>query len=306
MKQPIAGFLFGLTAAFMWSSLPIFVQQVVQVMDIQTSVWYRFALAAVGLFILLCLSGKPFKFTRLGGKDTLLILLGIGGLSVNFFLYNLALKYIPPTTSQVLSPLSSFIMLIVGVFLFKEKMGMHQRIGLGFLVLGLLLFFNERVDDFLQLNLYSKGVIFIVLSSFIWVVYAIAQKLLLARLNSQQILLMIYIGCALVFLPFADVPQIVELNTFQRICLILSGVNTIIAYGCYAEALNRWDIAKVSAILTQIPVFTLIFSHLAVAISPQRFAAVELNWISYCGALCVVLGALLSALGHKLKLVRLL
>ncbi|PJG82972.1 DMT family transporter [Caviibacterium pharyngocola] len=298
-QQPLIGFLLGLTAAFMWSSLPIFVQQVVKVMDVETSVWYRFALAAVGLLILLGIGGKIPRLHKFSRRDVLLLTLGIAGLAVNFFLYNLALKYIPPTTSQVLSPLSSFIMLIVGVLLFKEKMGLHQKIGLAVLSFGLILFFNERFDDFLQLNVYSKGVILMVSSSFVWVIYAISQKLLLAKFSSQQILLMIYIGCALVFTPIADIPQISALDGFQLVCLLLSGVNTIIAYGCYAEALNRWDISKVSAILTQIPVFTLIFSHLAVMISPTYFSPVELNWISYCGAIFVVSGALFSALGHK-------
>ncbi|SEQ72230.1 DMT family transporter [Basfia succiniciproducens] len=303
-QQPLLGFLFGLIAACMWSSLPLFVQQVVKVMDIQTSVWYRFVLSAIGVLLLLCFSGKFFTFKRISPKNTLLLLLAIAGLSVNFYLYNLALKYIPPTTSQVLSPLSSFMMLFAGVLIFKEKMARHQKIGLAVLSLGLILFFNERLDDFLQLNTYFKGVVMVIASSFVWVIYAIVQKVLLSHLSSQQILLMIYIGCTLVFFPNADIKQIYQLDGFQLVCLVFSGVNTIIAYGCYAEALDRWEVSKVSAILTQIPIFTLLFSHLAVMIAPNYFVAVELNWISYLGAFCVVSGAMLSALGHKLKMLK--
>ncbi|TCP96931.1 EamA domain-containing membrane protein RarD [Cricetibacter osteomyelitidis] len=299
-QQAVLGFTFSLIAAFMWSTLPLFVQQVVKVMDIQTSVWYRFAFSALGLLFLLAISRNFPRLKPINGKNTLLLLLAIAGLSINFFLYNLALKYIPPTTSQVLSPLSSFIMLFTGVLLFKEKIALHQKMGLIILTLGLVLFFNERFDDFLQLNLYFKGVLITIASSFIWVIYAIAQKLLLGQLNSQQILLIIYIGCSVVFLPSADISQIQGLNRFQLVCLIFSGVNTIMAYGCYAEALKRWDVAKVSTILTQIPVFTLIFSHLATALFPYYFANVALNWVSYLGAIVVVLGAMVSSIGHKL------
>ncbi|PVX39917.1 EamA domain-containing membrane protein RarD [Pasteurella langaaensis DSM 22999] len=303
-QQPVLGFLFGLIAACMWSSLPLFVQQVVKVMDIQTSVWYRFALSMLCVFLLICFSGKLSGLKRISLKNLFLILVATAGLSVNFYLYNLALKYIPPTTTQVLSPLSSFMMLFAGVLIFKEKIALHQKIGLAVLSIGLILFFNERLDDFLQLNIYFKGVVITVASSFVWVIYAIMQKALLAHFSSQQILLMIYIGCTIVFFPNADIHQVSQLDHFQLICLLFSGVNTVIAYGCYAEALNRWEVSKVSAILTQIPIFTLVFAHIATMIAPNYFVAVELNWISYCGAVLVVSGAMLSALGHKLKMLK--
>ena len=55
--------------------------------------------------------------------------------------------------------LSSFGMLICGVLIFKEKLGLHQKIGLFLLLIGLGLFFNDRFDAFAGLNQYSTGVI---------------------------------------------------------------------------------------------------------------------------------------------------
>lgn len=300
-QQPLVGGILALVATGMWSSLPLFVQQVVKSMDAVTAVWYRFAIAGVLLFLFLSMSGKLPKISALNGRSVMLVVLGTAGLALNFWLYNLALKYIPPTTSQVLSPLSSFVLLIIGVLFFKEKMGWHQKVGLFLLITGLLLFFNQRFDDFRHLNQYSLGVIFMITSTLVWIIYALAQKLLLDRLTPQQILLLIYIGSAVILFPISEVKDATKLDHFQLICLILTGLNTIIAYGCYAEALSRWDISKVSAVLTQIPVFTLLFSHLAFALSPTYFSVVELNWISYFGAFFVVMGALFSALGHKLK-----
>ena len=300
-QQPLVGGILALVATGMWSSLPLFVQQVVKSMDAVTAVWYRFAIAGVLLFLFLFISGKLPKISALNGRSVMFVVLGTAGLASNFWLYNLALKYIPPTTSQVLSPLSSFVLLIIGVLFFKEKMGWHQKVGLFLLITGLLLFFNQRFDDFRHLNQYSLGVIFMITSTLVWIIYALAQKLLLDRLTPQQILLLIYIGSAVILFPISEVKDATKLDHFQLICLILTGLNTIIAYGCYAEALSRWDISKVSAVLTQIPVFTLLFSHLAFALSPTYFSVVELNWISYFGAFFVVMGALFSALGHKMK-----
>jgi len=303
-QHAFSGFLFALLAAAMWGALPIGLQQVLKVMDPQTIVWYRFAVAGFGLLLILAYKKTLPDLSRLHRRYVLLILLGIFGLSVNFVLFNIALQYIPPTTSQVLSPLSSFVMLLVGVFVFKEKMGMHQKIGLVVLIIGLILFFNDHFADFMQFNLYFKGVLIAFIASTIWVAYGIAQKILLLKFSSQQILLLIYLGCALIFLPFSSPKQLFELNGLQLGCLLFCCANTLIAYGSYAEALNRWEVSKVSAMMTQISIFTIIFSEVLAHIAPAIFSDQQLNSLSYFGAVLVVSGSLLSAIGHKLPIGR--
>lgn len=297
--QPIVGFFLAFLAAAMWGALPIALQQVLLVMDAQTAVWYRFSVAALGVCVLLSLTKTLPKLTALHRRYWWWILLGIVGLSLNFFLYNVALNYIPATTSQILSPLSSFVMLFAGVIVFKEKIAKHQKIGLVILVVGLLLFFNHRLADFLQFNKYMKGVGIALIAGVIWGAYGISQKMLLRKFSSQQVLLIIYFGCALIFTPFATISQIFVLDTFQLAALFFCCVNTLVAYGAYAEALNRWDVSKVSAMMTQIPVFTILFSKILTGLDPQRFTLEALNPLSYFGAALVVSGALFSAIGHK-------
>ncbi|MGC6247532.1 DMT family transporter [Bisgaard Taxon 45] len=299
-QQPLLGFLFAFTAACMWGSLPIALQQVLNVMDAQTVVWFRFAVAAIGLFFILNVTKKLPNWTVLRLRHWLLILLGIVGLSANFLLYNVALHYIPPTTSQIFSPLTSFGMLLAGVLLFKETFALHQKMGLGLLILGLILFFNQRAEDFLQFSTYVKGIVICISASLVWVTYGIAQKLMSHRLTAQQVLLPIYIGCTILFTPTATFSQVTHLNVLQIGCLIYCCLNTLIAYGAYAEALNHWDVTKVSAIVTQIPILTLIFSEVLVFIVPDYVMGDDLNWISYIGALLVVSGALFSATGHRI------
>ena len=108
-QQPLVGGILALVATGMWSSLPLFVQQVVKSMDAVTAVWYRFAIAGVLLFLFLFMSGKLPKISALNGRSVMLVVLGTAGLASNFWLYNLSINYIPPTTSQVLSPISSFV-----------------------------------------------------------------------------------------------------------------------------------------------------------------------------------------------------
>ena len=298
--QPVLGFFLALTASIMWSALPIALQPLMTIMDAQTIVWFRFVTAMVGIFFILLLSGKLPKLADFTAHYRGLILLGIAGLAGNFFLFNLSLNYIPATVSQVLSPLSSFLMLLSGIVLFKERMGIHQKIGLVLLLIGLPLFFNDRFGDFSQMNSFAIGVLLGCSASLIWIGYGLAQKFLLAKFNSQQILLVIYFGCSLVFTPFANVEQTSGLSSFTLGCLIFCCLNTLVAYGCYAEALNRWEVSKVSMLMPQIPIVTLVFSHIAHYVAPEYFAETNLNLVSYIGAVIVVAGAFSAAAGHKL------
>ena len=298
-QQPVLGFLFALITAMAWGSLPVALKQVLSSMSVQTIVWYRFVTASLVLFILLGYKNKLPHIAKLGYYGWLVVV-GVIGLAGNFFLFNSSLNYIEPSVAQIFIHVSSFGMLICGIFVFKEKLGMHQKIGLVLLLIGLGLFFNDRLDIFTRLNAYSIGVLISISASLVWVAYGMAQKLMLRKFSSQQILLMIYLGCALVFTPFAEFSQVENLTPFALGCFIYCCLNTLFGYGAYAEALNRWDVSKVSVVITLVPLFTILFAHIAHYIDPTDFTAPELNTISYIGAFIVVCGAILSAIGHKL------
>lgn len=299
-QQPLAGFLFSLMAVIMWGTLPIALQPVLKEMNAQTIVWFRFIVAMFGVGFMLFFAKKLPKSTALSRKDLGLLLLGIVGLSGNFFLFNVALGYIPATASQVLSPLSSFAMILLGAFLFKEQIRLNQKLGFIIVVIGLLFFFHNRFADFSQMNDYAFGILCGMTASLIWIGYGLSQRLLLERFNSMQILFMIYIGCSIVFTPLADFSQTASLSTFASICLVYCCLNTIIAYGTYAEALNRWDVSKVSIMMPLIPIFTMIFSEMAYFWKPESFTPPDLSFLTVLGACLVVFGALFSAVGHKL------
>ena len=76
---------------------------------------------------------------------------------------------------------------ICGLFVFKEKLGLHQKIGLVLLLVGLVLFFNDRLDGFQGESRYLTGVLLSLAGSLIWVAYGMAQKLMLRRFSSPQI-----------------------------------------------------------------------------------------------------------------------
>lgn len=304
MKQtsrPLSGFLLALTTAICWGTVPLALKPLVRYMDISTIVWYRFAVAAVGLFLLLAFLGKlPHFKLLLSPRFRWLTLIGVFALAGNFLLFNTSLKYLPPSVTQVIAQVSPFLMMIASAVFLKEVIGITQKIGALLLVVGLLLFFNERLAElFTSLTTYTIGVLFSLSAALVWVGYGLAQKLMLRRFNSQQILLIFYAGSALLFTPLTDVASVERLPLLELFLLAFCCLNTIVAYGAYAESINRWNVSKVSAIITLTPLFTILFSEIAHQLAPQSFDLPDLNLLSYLGAMIVVSGALCSAIGHK-------
>jgi drug/metabolite transporter (DMT)-like permease len=296
------GISFALVTAIMWGIVPIAMKQVLTDMQPNTLVWYRFSISAVGLGIILGLRHqlpnlRVFRRKRWIG----ILLIALIGLSSNFILFSSALRYLTPTVSQVIGQLSPVGLMFASVLVLKENMRPTQIIGAVILVIGLLLFFNSNlIEIFTKMSDFTKGIIMGVCASLIWVFYAVAQKVLLRRLGSQQILLMLYVLCSIVVLPFATLSEIYNLSSWQLGCLLFCGLNTVIAYGALAEAMARWQAAQVSAIVTLTPLFTLLFSDVLAIFWPHMFTFQTLNLIAYFGAFMVVAGAMFSAIGHRL------
>lgn len=296
------GFILALTTAILWGTVPIAVREIVPNMSPVTLVWYRFILSFSILFIILALKQQLPKRKQFMNKRVLLLLfIATLGLSGNFTLFSAALLYISPTVTQVVAQLSSVGLLLAGLIVFKEHLKPSQAIGVMILIIGLGLFFNSSIIEiFTQLTTYSKGVLLAICAATIWVIYGLAQKILLKDLKSPQILLILYFGCLILLLPFANLKEILDLSLFQLLLLGYCGINTIIGYGALAEAMNRWQVSQVSAMITLTPLFTLIFSDILALLWPQTFLFPELNLLGYIGAIVVVSGAMFTAVGHHL------
>ncbi|HDL7086506.1 TPA: DMT family transporter [Yersinia enterocolitica] len=300
-QQAGLGIFLALTTAVFWGALPIAMKQVLEVMEPYTIVWYRFMMAAIGLGIILA-SRRQLPSLKLFRQRRWLVLLIVAtcGLLGNFIFFSSSLQYLSPTTSQVIGQLSPVGMMVASVLILKERMRITQVIGAVMLICGLLLFFNTSLHElFTRMTDYTLGVALGVCAAVVWVSYGVAQKVLLRRMASQQILLLLYTLCAIALFPLAKPSVIFQLNGWQFACLLFCGVNTLVGYGALAEAMARWQAAQVSALVTLTPLFTLFFSILLALAWPDMFAAPSLNFVGYVGAFVVVAGAMFSAIGHR-------
>ncbi|ELI8281966.1 DMT family transporter [Yersinia enterocolitica] len=300
-QQAGLGIFLALTTAVFWGALPIAMKQVLEVMEPYTIVWYRFMMAAIGLGIILA-SRRQLPSLKLFRQRRWLVLLIVAtcGLLGNFIFFSSSLQYLSPTTSQVIGQLSPVGMMVASVLILKERMRITQVIGAVMLICGLLLFFNTSLHElFTRMTDYTLGVALGVCAAVVWVSYGVAQKVLLRRMASQQILLLLYTLCAIALFPLAKPAVIFQLNGWQFACLLFCGVNTLVGYGALAEAMARWQAAQVSALVTLTPLFTLFFSILLALAWPDMFAAPSFNFVGYAGAFVVVAGAMFSAIGHR-------
>ncbi|MVW75704.1 DMT family transporter [Pseudomonas xionganensis] len=295
------GMLLALVTAVLWGVLPIKLKEVLQVMDPVTVTWYRLLVAGSILLAYLAASRRLPRFRPLGRKGSWLLLLAIAGLTANYVLYLVGLNLLSPGTTQLVIQMAPILLLVSSIFVFRERFSLGQGMGLVVLLLGFALFFNQRLQELLtSLSDYTAGVLIVLLAALVWAFYGLAQKQLLTVWNSLQVMMVIYLACALLLTPWAHPMQALQLSPLQGWLLLACCLNTLVAYGAFAEALAHWEASRVSATLAITPLVT--FSAVALAASwwPDHVRPEQINWIGYAGALLVVLGSALTALGPSL------
>ena len=296
-KNHLIGFALSLTAAAMWGILPIALKELLVGMNASTIVWYRFLVAGLILFFWLSFRKElpnVFSTTRL---IQLLLVIAALGLCSNYYFFSDSLNYVNGETSEAVIQLTTLFLILGGVVFYKEPFVGVQKFGTFLIVCGLLLFFHDRLAEFADFQSNQTiGVFIVFLAAITWTVYSLLQKKLLERFSSPQILFLIYSFSAIILLPFISANILLDLTSFELGLLAFCCMNTLIAYGCFTEALNCWEASKVSAVLALAPLFTIGGLRLIVYVSPTYAFTDRLSALSIIGALLLVIGSVLTAL----------
>ena len=281
----------AISTAFLWATLPVALKLVLRELDALTLTWFRFAFAAVGLGIWLGWRGRLGQLRGLGGRDR--VLLGVAAIMLigNYVLYLMGLDHTTPANAQLIIQLAPLLMALGGILIFRERFLPAQWLGLVAVAIGLLGFFNDQRSAHAGQGNYLLGATLIVLAAVVWAIYSLAQKQLLMRLSSPVVLWVIYLAAAVLLLPTADLPRLSALGGWAWVALIYCALNTLAAYGAFAEALAHWEASRVSAILALTPLLTWLCVETAHALWPGLVAAERIGLWGWIGALCVVAGA---------------
>jgi drug/metabolite transporter (DMT)-like permease len=290
------GLLLALITAACWATLPVALKLSLVVVDPITLTWFRFGFAAV--IMLLWLAGKRQlqPIARLPKKQHAMLLAATVLLLGNYVGYIYGVQLTTPGNAQLLIQLAPLLMALGGVLIFKERFVWGQWLGLVVIVLGLGMFFADQLRTDIGHSPYRLGSAIVILAAVSWAAYALIQKQLLLQLNSQQVLCVIYVVSALLLWPFAQPSLLMNLDALHWGLLLFCALNTLVAYGAFAEALQHWQASRVSAVLATTPLLCLLAVGAVHALWPQAIAAEQVGAIGLIGAGLVVLGSALSSL----------
>ncbi|MCO7223962.1 DMT family transporter [Pleionea sp. CnH1-48] len=297
------GLLLSLLTAILWGLLPIALKGLLQYMDSVTITWLRFLIAALLLGAFLKHKKQLPDLSLLSSKSiAILMVIAVIGLTANYITYMYGLSMITPESGQVVIQLAPLLLLLGGLFFFKESFSLRQWFGLGLFLTGLALFFNQRMDELLQAQGdYFNGVILIIIAAVLWAAYALAQKQLLKVYSSEAIMYFIYIAGIVIFLP-GSTPQVISsLDAVGWALLLFCGLNTLVAYGAFAEALEHWEASRVSAVLAITPLLTLLFMQITNVFYPDYLEPEPINSLSMIGAVVLVIGSMMTAIANNKK-----
>lgn len=294
------GLALALLTTCLWGILPLALAIALQALDSVTVTGFRFSVTFVLLGSVLTVRGAlPPRKQCTVGVTTLLAIATIA-LGINYLLFLAGLDLTSAGNAEVLIQLAPLLLALGSLVLFKERYNSLQWMGLALLVAGMALFMQDKLQvSERDLNRYIVGSSLVVLAAAAWAVYALAQKQLLQTLSSSQVLWVIYAGCTVLFLPFSTLSHLLTQTPLQWAALWFCSFNTLLAYGAFAESLKHWEASRISAVIALTPILTLVFVDIAARLWPQQVAAEQLTLLGWGGALVVVAGSWLVALGRS-------
>ena len=194
-----------------WGILPVALTGILARLDALTITGVRFAVSAGVLAGALALGGSWPRRGALDRGAYGLLAIATVFLAANYLAYILGLRDTTPADAQVLIQGAPILLALAGVWVFREPFSRVQWLGFAILVFGLALFSAGRFSGALGAH-HLRGNALIVLAAVTWAVYGMAQKQLLRVLPSQHIMLGIYVGCAVLFVPLADPSGLARLD----------------------------------------------------------------------------------------------
>jgi drug/metabolite transporter (DMT)-like permease len=292
------GLMLALLTASCWATLPVALKITLEQVDAITLTWFRFLVATLLMGAWLGSRGGALAPYR-GLSRKHWGMLGVAALMLlgNYVFYLFGVQFTTPANAQLLIQLAPLLMALGGIAVFRERFGGGQWLGLILIVIGLLAFFRDQQSG--GSEHYALGAALVVLAAVVWAAYALLQKQLLVRLSSPAILWVIYAFAALLLWPFAAPSTLATLDGMHAALLGYCALNTLVAYGAFAEALAHWEASRVSAILATTPILCVGAVAATHAVWPDLIALERLGIAGWIGAVLVLAGSAAASLLAK-------
>lgn len=287
-EQRSKGLILAGITALCWAVLAIGLKQALLFTTSGNIVAFRMIISFIFLLIYFAIY-KRHEIQKIKTGLPFTALIAGAMLAFNYYGFMKGVEYTGAGNAQIMIQLGPTLLLISGLIYFKEHFSHKQIIGITLAVIGFALFYYDQRSFDLNSTL-NTGNIWIITAAITWAVYASLQKRLIPKWDPQTLNLIIYCVCAVLLIFMSDFKQSLNFSPGQWLLMLFLGLNTVVAYGCFAEALKFAPASEVSLIITVNPLGTLAILWLGQFLEISWIPVEYLTWIGGLGALCVVVG----------------
>lgn len=210
-------------------------------------------------------------------------------LAANYFYFLKGVETGTPSNAGILIQIAPVMLVILGVVLFKERFHWRQGVGLAIAVVGFVFFYRDQSRQWGS-EAYTETSVYMVAAAVLWAVYMACQKKLSVTYKAQNLNLLVYGIAALVLIPTAVWSDFNNPHFGSWVLMIFLGVNTLLAYGCLAEAVNYIPLWLISVVVTLNPFITLIAMQVLSVVSPGWVEPEVIGLWGYIGASIAIFG----------------
>lgn len=307
MSSHTRGLIFAASTGLCWAILAVGLKYALQFSSSGTIAWARMIVSFSIMFAYYAYKNPKLLQRVLLHPPKKLLLAGFF-LGCNYYGYMRGIDLTNASNAQVMIQIGPLTLILIGIFFFKEHLQMAQWVGIALAFCGFVFFnWDQILVAFEHSDRYIAGNIWILFSAITWAIFAAIQKYVMVNdVNKhwppQVINLLIYGVCCITLLPTASMAEFAPLTSWQWFVLFLLGVNTLIAYGAFGEAMQLIPASHVSLIITLNPLLTIFFVHLFTSLLGLTFIQPEpIHWRGAVGALLVVSGVAIAVSFRKKK-----
>ena len=288
------GFLLISVAVLSWGLLPVALKLSTSFIDPVTLTWFRFLFALLCSFVIQLTFKQLRQFKHLNGKAWLLLFASAICSVSNYITFVAALKYLGPGQAQLNFQTAPFFLTFGGILFFKERLTALQMSGFATLALGMLMFFHPYLTISNGNQSIWFGVMIIQFSALSWTSYALIQKVLVKHLSPNNILLFIYSFGVLAMLPACDFSSAASFDSEQWSIIIYSAINTLLAYGCFAQSMKYLSTAQTGAMIALTPLLSFTATNWAAGVDgwQDKIQPSALDALSLSGVILVIVSVI--------------
>ncbi len=273
------GLVLAAVASATWGTVPIAGK--IALAGINAPTLSALRLLAAGAILALWLRRKM-------GKPPRILFAAALALAGNYVFYMWGLERAGPATAQVLIQTAPLFLVILGVAFLGEPMTRRQAAGTVIALggVGLVSFSGAPGEGF--------GMVLILVAALTWAVYAALHKRLGRDHASGGTMAWIFLGAGAALLPLCWFEPARAADGVQILAIAYLCLNTIVAYGAFAECLRHIPASLAAVILTLGPVVTFLLLIIANGMDQSRIPREPVTFAKVIGAVLVMGGVLLA------------